>query len=477
MLARRGKRQAIAVAGGGGAVLHDTGPALSPATRRSIDVSQGHALTGFPEWLPEQELVQQELIRIVRTQYELHGFTPVTTRSVESLDDLLAKGETDKEIYTLQRLAPDGDAGEARLGLHYDLTVPFARYVVENQGKLVFPFRRYQIQPAWRGERPQFGRFREFIQADVDVIGHGSLDVRYDAELIAILRDTLQAMPLPRVRLLLNNRKVLEGFYRGLGIEDIPGTLRVVDKLLKIEERGVREVLGKAGLATAQIDGCLALAKLECATVAELGKIAELGVKHELLDVGVDELAQVMRRCPSTERVDVVGALHIARGFDYYTGTVVEGVLADQPELGSICSGGRYDNLASRGSKVRLPGVGVSIGISRIMAYGEKLGLFKQQVRRTPAQVMVAVHEEASRERSDEVARRLRARGIRCLVADAAVAYGKQIRAADRLGIPYVWFPPREGDAHEVKDIRSGTQAAADPDAWAPAADAAMFAG
>jgi histidyl-tRNA synthetase len=438
-------------------------------------VTQGHALTGFPEWLPEQELVQQELIRIVRTQYELHGFTPVTTRSVESLDDLLAKGETDKEIYTLQRLAPEGEQGEARLGLHYDLTVPFARYVVENQGKLSFPFRRYQIQPAWRGERPQLGRYREFIQADVDVIGQGSLDVRYDAELIAILRDTLQAMPLPPVRLLLNNRKLLEGFYRGLEITDIAATLRVVDKLPKIGESGVRDVLGKAGLSAAQIDGCLGLARLECATVGELGRIAELGVKHELLDRGVDELAQVMTRSPSSERVAVVGALHIARGFDYYTGTVVEGMLADHPKLGSICSGGRYDNLASRGSKVPLPGVGVSIGITRIMGYAEELGLFKQ-TRRTPAQVLVAVHDEASRDRSDAVARRLRARGVRCIVADAAVAYGKQIRAADRLGIPYVWFPPREGDVHEVKDIRSGTQSAVDPDGWAPAADAAMFA-
>ncbi|HVV86504.1 MAG TPA: histidine--tRNA ligase [Kofleriaceae bacterium] len=437
-------------------------------------MAQGHALSGFPEWLPEQELVQQHLIGIVRTQYELHGFTPITTRSVESLDDLLAKGETDKEIYTLQRLAPDGDH-ESRLGLHYDLTVPFARYVVENQGRLTFPFRRYQIQSAWRGERPQLGRYREFLQADVDIIGQGSLEVRYDAELIAILRDTLQAMPLPAVKLLVNNRKLLEGFYRGLGIDDIAGTLRVVDKLPKVGAAGVRGLLTGAGLAGEQADACLGLAGLECATPAELAKIAALGVRHELLDRGVDELAAVMTRCPAAGRVAVVGALHIARGFDYYTGTVVEGVLADHPELGAICSGGRYDNLASRGSKTALPGVGVSIGITRIMGYCEHLGLLKQS-RRTPAQVLVVVHDEASRDRSDEVARRLRGRGVRCIVADAATAYGKQIRSAERLGIPYVWFPPREGEAHEVKDIRSGAQAAADPDGWTPAADAALFA-
>ena len=440
-------------------------------------MAKGHALSGFPEWLPEQELVQQHLIGIVRRQYELHGFTPITTRSVESLDDLLSKGETDKEIYVLNRLQAEPGDDDAKVGLHYDLTVPFARYVVENQGKLAFPFRRYQIQPAWRGERPQLGRYREFLQADVDIIGQGSLDVRYDGELIAILRDTLRAMRLPRARLLVNNRKLLEGFYRGLGIEEIAATLRVVDKLAKIGARGVREVLTtKGGLSGEQADACLGLATIECATVDELARVRALGVSHELLDRGLDELAAVMTRAPSVEGVDVVGALHIARGFDYYTGTVVEGMLTDHPSFGSICSGGRYDNLASHGSKTPLPGVGVSIGITRIMGYGEHLGLFKQ-ARRTPAQVLVIVHDEASRSRSDEAARALRARGIACIVADAAQAYGKQIRAAERLGIPYVWFPPREAEAHTVKDIRNGAQAEADLEAWTPAADAAMFAG
>lgn len=439
-------------------------------------MAQGHSLRGFPEWLPEQELVQQHLIGIVRRQYELHGFTPVTTRSVESIDDLLAKGETDKEIYVLSRLQAEPGKEEAKLGLHYDLTVPFARYVVENQGKLVFPFRRYQIQPAWRGESPQLGRYREFFQADVDIIGQGSLDVRYDAELIAILRDTLKAMPLPAVRLLVNNRKILEGFYRGLGIEQIAATLRVVDKLAKIGEGGVRETLTRDGLAAEQVEACLGLAKLECRTVEELERVRGLGVTHELLDKGLEELAIVMTRAPSIEGVEVLGALHIARGFDYYTGTVVEGMLTDHPTFGSICSGGRYDNLAGGGSKAQLPGVGVSIGITRIMGYGEHLGLFKQ-ARRSPAQVLVVVHDEASRARSDEAARRLRERGIACIVADNASAYGKQIKAAERLGIPYVWFPPRADEAHTVKDIRHGVQADADLATWTPAADAALFAG
>lgn len=438
-------------------------------------MAKGHAVSGFPEWLPEQELVQQHLIGLVRRQYELHGFTPITTRSVEAVDDLVAKGsDTDKEIYLLRRLAPDAADKEPELGLHYDLTVPFARYVVENQGKLTFPFRRYQIQPAWRGERPQLGRYREFLQADVDVIGQGSLDVRYDAELIAILRDTLAAMPLPRVRLLVNNRKVLEGFYRGLGVTEIAATLRVVDKLPKIGADAVRKLLVEGGLSGEQADACLGLARLECANEAELEAVRALGVRHEILDTGLAELALVLRQCPSVPGVDVVGALHIARGFDYYTGTVVEGMLADHPRFGAICSGGRYDNLASKGSKVALPGVGVSIGITRIMGYAEELGLLRQ-TRRTPAQVLVVVHDEAERAASDAVARRLRARGVPCLVADAATAYGKQIRAAERVGIPYVWFPARGEGGHEVKDIRDGQQAAADPDTWTPAANAALF--
>lgn len=426
-------------------------------------------LSGFPEWLPEQELVQQQLIDLVRRQYELHGYTPVSTRAVEHLSDLLAKGgDTDKEIYVLQRLAPDAD-DPARLGLRYDLTVPFARYVVEHQGQLVFPFRRYQIQPAWRGERPQLGRYREFIQADVDIIGQGSLDLRHDAEVLAILRDTLDAMPIPSVKLLVNNRKLLEGFYRGLGIGDIAGTLRLVDKLPKVGATALRELLVNAGLAGEQADACLALARLECADAGELQRVRDFGVGHELLDRGVDELSTVMARCPSSGRTTVVGALHIARGFDYYTGTVVEGVFSEHPKLGSICSGGRYDNLASAGNGPALPGVGVSIGITRIMGYCEHLGLLKS-TRRTPARVLVVVHREADRPRSDAVAAGLRARGIPCLVADAAQAYGKQIRAAERLGIPYVWFPGGDGRPHEVRDIQSGSQVPADPASWLPEA-------
>jgi histidyl-tRNA synthetase len=446
------------------------------------------ALSGFPEWLPEQELVQQRVLDVVREQFELHGFVAIRTRSVERVEDLLSQGETDKEIYGLHRLAaePSDDAGRG-LALHYDLTVPFARYVAEHRGQLTFPFRRHQIQPAWRGERPQLGRYREFIQADADIIGNGKLDPRHDSDLVGLLRSTLDRLPVPPVKLLVNNRKILEGFYRGLGIEDndVTGTLRLVDKLPKIGPDKLVDLLVRAGRSDAQAKACIALAGLELRGADEIEKVRALGVTHPLLEQGLAELGRLLTDVgrpalpgghPQTPGLlgghpqtpgSVVGALHIARGFDYYTGTVVEGVLQDHPELGSVCSGGRYDNLASMGSGQPLPGVGISIGITRLLAYCFHLGLLKQK-RRSPAQVLVVVHSEEERGLSDALAARLRIRGIPCLVSDSAAAYGKQIKAADQLGIPYLWFPAQGDRPDLVKDMQSGVQGPAAPDTWTP---------
>lgn len=424
-------------------------------------MASAKGLSGFPEWLPEQEIVQQEMIAGIRRQFELHGFGPLHTRSLEKVEDLVGKGETDKEIYVVRRWAAGAEDPEASLGLHYDLTVPFARYVSENRGQLVFPFRRYQIQPAWRGERPQHGRFREFLQADVDVIGQGSLDIRYDAELVRLLHDVLASLPVPPVKLLVNNRKLLEGFYRGLGITDVTRTLRTMDKLDKIGPEKARIALAEVGLDAAQIAQCLALAELEITTAAGLEQVRTLGVSHPLLDEGLSELGRVLEACRGTREGSVVAALRIARGFDYYTGTVVEGVLEGHPTLGSVCSGGRYDDLASSG-KQALPGMGVSIGVTRLLAYCFHLDLLETK-RKTPARVSVVVHSEARRAESDAVAQTLRSRGIACLVSDRAVAYGKQMADAERLGIRFVWFP---GDPHEVKDIVSGVQSAVDLAGW-----------
>src|SRR5919108_4253327 len=195
-------------------------------------------ISGFPEWLPEQRLAEQELLDRLRAAFELHGFVPVETRAVERLEHLLKQGETDKEIYVLRRLQAKASEDDSDLGLHYDLTVPFARYVLERRGQLVFPLRRYQIQKSWRGERPQEGRYREFYQADIDVVGQDSLALAHDAELPRVLHEVLAGLPIPPVRLLVNNRKVLEGAYRAIGVDDVQGALRTVDKLTRLGERG-----------------------------------------------------------------------------------------------------------------------------------------------------------------------------------------------------------------------------------------------
>lgn len=427
------------------------------------------SISGFLELLPEQELVQQHLIAAVRRQFELYGFAPLQTRSVERVEDLLNQGDTDKEIYGLHRLAEPEAQGATKLALHYDLTVPFARYVREHQHQLVFPFRRYQVQPAWRGERPQLGRYREFIQADADVIGRDELPVEHDAEMVSMLGQTLAGLPVPPVRLMINNRKLLEGFYLGLGITKVTETLRIVDKLPKLGEGGVHEALSKTGLSASQVERCLAVSQLESHESGHLREqIQSLGVQHELLTQGLDEVCIVLDRSAADLPGQVVAALHIARGFDYYTGTVVEGVLRDHPNLGSICSGGRYDNLAS--TKRALPGMGVSIGITRLMSFLLHLNLLLPR-RKTPAQVFVILHSEEQRGLSIDVARSLRQRGIGCLLSSAARAYGKQIQQAERLGIDYVWFPAQGDKPHTVKDLATGEQSEAALQSWQPDAE------
>src|SRR3954470_22921129 len=232
-------------------------------------------ISGFPEWLPEQRLVEQEVLDGLRSKFELFGFTPIETRSVEPLETLLAKGETDKEIYVLRRLGADPDEGDAGFGLHYDLTVPFARYAVQFYNELVFPFKRYQIQKAWRGERPQEGRYREFLQADIDVIDRGSLALHFDAEMPWLVHETLASLPFPSVTIHLNNRKVTEGFLRGVGVEDPVPAMRVLDKLDKVGPDAVREMLS-GSVSDAQIDKLLSLVAVSDPTAAIVDRVREL---------------------------------------------------------------------------------------------------------------------------------------------------------------------------------------------------------
>jgi histidyl-tRNA synthetase len=423
-------------------------------------------LSGFPEFLPAERIVEQHFLDVIRHTFELHGFSSLETRAVEPVERLTGSGEdVDKEIYGISRLAGE-DAEEARLGLHFDLTVPFARYVLENAGHLAFPFKRYQIQRVWRGERPQEGRFREFTQCDIDVVDAGELSPHYEAELPLVIAEAFRKLPVGDFRIQVNNRKIPEGFYLGIGLTDVVGTLRVVDKLDKLGPTRIRELLVQTGATGEQADQCLALAAVSSDDLSFIDDVKQLGVSHPVLDEGLTSLAAVIRTGMDHAPGDLVADLRIARGLDYYTGTVYETHLVGEESFGSVCSGGRYDSLASDG-RTTYPGVGISIGLTRLLSLlVSRRGLTAS--RCTPAAVLVALTSDDTRATSLGIATLLRSRDIPCEVAPAADRFGKQIRYADRRGIPYVWFPGRNGEQDQVKDIRSGEQHEADAETWRP---------
>jgi histidyl-tRNA synthetase len=421
-------------------------------------------LSGFPEWLPGERIVEQYVLDTIRSVFELHGFSSLETRAVEPVEQLLRKGEIDKEVYLLRRMQAEEGEGDKGLGLHFDLTVPFARYVLERAGHLEFPFRRYQVQKVWRGERPQEGRYREFTQADIDVVDRDELAFHHEVDLPLVVLEAFAALPFPDATMHVNNRKLAEGFYRGVGADDTALVLRAVDKLDKIGPDKVRAQLLELGLSDAGAAACLALAEITSPDASFAERVQALGISDPLLDTGLEELVRVIEAAAEAAPGRLVADLKIARGLDYYTGTVYETVLHGHEDLGSVCSGGRYDALASDG-KTSYPGVGVSIGVSRILGRLFKTGAVTAS-RSVPAAVLVAVNDEADRTASNQVAAALRSRGIPTEVAPSAAKFGKQIRHADRRGIPYVWFLGEDG--HSVKDLRSGDQVAADPAAWTP---------
>ncbi len=426
-------------------------------------------ISGFPELPPADRIVEQHVLDVLRETFELHGFPSIETRAVEPVERLLGKGgDADKEIYAVSRLAADeGEVVDAELGLHFDLTVPFARYVLENAGKLAFPFRRYQIQKVWRGERPQEGRYREFTQADIDVVDIGELAPHFEAEMPLVMAEVFRRLPIGRMTIQVNNRKIPEGFYRGIGIDDVGGTLRIVDKLDKIGPDAVKGLLVDAGLSPEQAEQCLALAAIRAGDLSFVEQVRALGVEHPTLDEGLDALAAVVRAGMENAPGAMVADLRIARGLDYYTGTVYETQLVGHESWGSFCSGGRYDALASDG-RTTYPGVGISLGVSRLVGLLVGHGLLRAS-RSTPACVLVAVNNEEERGTSTRVATELRGRGIACEVAPKAAKFGKQIRYAERRGIPFVWFTGAgEAGGDQVKDIRSGEQVDASGSSWAP---------
>ncbi len=436
-------------------------------------MSKPTPLSGFPELLPAARVVEREVIASVSRAFELHGFANIETRAVEPLDRLAKGGDIDKELYVLRRLQSSDTSDDTGLGMHYDLTVPFARYVLENAGHLEFPFRRFQIQPAWRGERPQEGRYRQFTQADIDIVGRDELPFHHDVEVTRVMVEALGALPLPPLSFQVNNRKLIQGFYRGLGIPDVTAAIRAIDKLDKLAPEAVAGLLVDDAEATPeQAQRCLDLATIRVSDGTLVERVKALGVEDDLLDRGLAELSAVLEGCADviTDRVTVEANLRIARGLDYYTGTVVEIFMAGYERLKSVGGGGRYDALADDG-RTTYPGVGISFGLSRtllpLLAEGVLAGS-----RAVPSAVLVALADEESRPTSERIADALRRRDIPCEVAPSAQKYGRQIRTAERRGIPFVWFPAQRGagNTDQVKDIRSGDQVDADPATWSPPA-------
>lgn len=432
-------------------------------------------LSGFPEWTPSERLVETTVLDVLREVFALHGFANIETRAVEPVSRLAGDSDAAKEIYVLNRLRAE-ETSEASLGLHFDLTVPFARYVEEHASQLAFPFRRFQIQKVWRGERPQEGRFREFYQADIDIVARENLPAHFEAEVAVVMANALAALSdavgIPSATMRINDRRLVEGFYRGVGITDIPGALRAVDKLGKIGPDGVREELDRQGIAGNAAAAVIALADVTANDDSFAPKVeslwTEFGAAGEearlQFTAGVNALTSLIGAVNAAVPGVAVVDLSIARGLDYYTGAVYETFLNGHEDLGSICSGGRYDSLVGGGG---FPGVGMSIGVSRLVSRILTAGIAHAS-RAVPSAVLVAVSNEESRPVSDAVAAALRARGIPCEVAPSAAKFGKQIQHAERRGIPFVWFPSEGGD--EVKDIRSGEQTAADSASWTPPA-------
>lgn len=424
-------------------------------------------VSGFPEWLPEYRAVELQWMDKIRKVFESYGFCSIETPSVEEIEALLAKGgETEKEIYTLHRLQADeqGDQ-DARLALHFDLTVPMARYVAQRFNDLVFPFKRYQIQRVWRGERPQKGRFREFYQCDIDVINVDSLPLHFDAELPAVMFEAYQALDIPPVEMRLSNRKIIFGYLQGLGIKDVPVVTRTLDKLDKIGPENVIKILCAAGLPADIAQKCLALAEIKTIDNGFVDRVKALGVSHELLDKGMEELVFVMNNLSHLPNGSLKVDLSIIRGLDYYTGTILETYLKDVA-FGAIGSGGRYDDLAGSFINQKLPGIGVSIGITRLFAKLVDEGMVKPGAK-SPTQILVVLPEESRRAEAAATALTLRRRGYNVEMFHSDSKVKRQLAYAERKGIPYVWFPSfTEGQPHEVKNMMTGEQIQANAASW-----------
>ena len=416
-------------------------------------------LSGFMELLPAQQQQLERMMDILRTTYSRYGFTPLDTPVIEASEVLLAKGggETEKQIYRFQK-------GDADLALRFDLTVPLAKYVALHGNDLAFPFRRYQIGKVYRGERAQRGRFREFYQADIDIIGDGKLDITNEAEIPSIIYQTFTALGLTRFQIRVNNRKILNGFYAMLGLTDRSGDImRTVDKLDKIGPHKVRACLmDDVGLTADQAEEIMRFISITGSNDQVLSALEGYRGRHELFDQGLDELTTVTRYLAAfgVPEVNFAVDLTIARGLDYYTGTVYETTLLDYPEVGSVCSGGRYDNLAEYYTDRQLPGVGISIGLTRLFYVLGEQGLLNPSLPTAPADVLILPMTQDLTP-AIQLATRLRGAGVRTQLYTEQKKFKAKMNYADKLGVPYVVFLGDDEIAAGLvacKDMTSGEQ-------------------
>lgn len=416
-------------------------------------------LSGFMELLPAQQQQLERMMDILRTTYSRYGFTPLDTPVIEASEVLLAKGggETEKQIYRFQK-------GDADLALRFDLTVPLAKYVALHGNDLAFPFRRYQIGKVYRGERAQRGRFREFYQADIDIIGDGKLDITNEAEIPSIIYQTFTALGLTRFQIRVNNRKILNGFYAMLGLTDRSGDImRTVDKLDKIGPHKVRACLmDDVGLTADQAEEIMRFISITGSNDQVLSALEGYRGRHELFDQGLDELTTVTRYLAAfgVPEVNFAVDLTIARGLDYYTGTVYETTLLDYPEIGSVCSGGRYDNLAEHYTDRQLPGVGISIGLTRLFYVLGEQGLLNPSLPTAPADVLILPMTQDLTP-AIQLATRLRGAGVRTQLYTEQKKFKAKMNYADKLGVPYVVFLGDDEIAAGLvacKDMTSGEQ-------------------
>lgn len=420
---------------------------------------QPRTLSGFMELLPEQQVTMEAIMETLRETYALYGFTPLDTPVIEASDILLAKGggETEKQIYRFTK-------GDSDLSLRFDLTVPLAKYVALHYAELAFPFRRFQIGKVYRGERAQRGRFREFYQADIDVIGDGKLDIANEAEIPAIIYQLFSRLGLEKFQIRVNNRKILNGFYGMLELQEKAGDImRTVDKLEKIGADKVRELLtGELDISEEKANDILQFIKIDGTNQDILTALEAYRGRHELFDLGLDELSAVVKYLSAfgVPEANFKVDLTIARGLDYYTGTVYETMMLEHPEIGSICSGGRYDNLAEYYTDKLLPGVGISIGVTRLFYILNEQKMLNRQRSTAPADILlIPMTEDLSP--AVTLATKFRESGIRVQFYAEQKKFKAKMNYADKIGVPYVVFLGEDEIRDNViacKDMQSGEQ-------------------